>query len=194
MKPLTPGVLAVLMIAGTAAAQAPPATDPAAAALQRAQALIAASNCPSATARPAAPPVSLTDATVREASYHRIFIEGCGRRSQRNYLFIVMQDGSRRLVETLPGNTVTDPVLQGDAMQAARAAAAAAVPNCRQARPQEANFDGPDSEPNAPRRTRPWSEVWILEACGTVLAVPMRFTPTDRGTSFSAGAGVRRLN
>jgi hypothetical protein len=194
MKALCPGMLA-LLVAGAAAAQSPPAQgDAATAALQRARAFIASSSCPSATARPAAPPAQFADATVREATYHRILIEGCGRRSQRNYLALVLQDGTARMVETLPGNTVTDPILQRDAMQVAVAAGQAAALGCQQIRPVAANVDGPDSEPTAPRRTQPWTEAWILDACGTLLSVPMRFTPTARGTSFTAGSGVRRVN
>lgn len=184
--------LAFVLVAGAASAQAPDANE--AAALQRARGFIAASACPTATARPGAPPARLADPTVREATYHRILIEGCGQRSQRNYLAVVLQDGSRRMVETMPGSTVTDPVLQGDAIRAAMAAAAAAAPNCRMVRPVAADFEGQDAEPTATRRTRPWSETWLFDACDTMLAVPMRFTPTERGTSFSAGIGVRRGN
>jgi hypothetical protein len=184
--------LAMLAWLGTARAQ--PAQDAAAAALDRARAAIAAGPCRAATARAAAPPALLSDPTVREASYHRILIEGCGQRIQRNYLALVLPDGTRRMVEMLPGTTVTDPVLQRDAMNAATMAAATAAPACRQVRPRAAEFDGADREPQAPRRTRPWTESWIFEACGRLLAVPMRFTPTERGTSFSAGAGVRPLD
>lgn len=193
MRRFLPTALA-LLAAGPAAAQPAPARDGPAAALAQARAFIAASPCPAATARAAAPPAQLSDATVREASYHRILIEGCGRRMLRNYLHLVMPDGSARLVETLPGTTVTDPVLQRDAMRVASAAAHAGVPNCRQLHPRAAEFDGEDGEPRAVRRTRPWSEAWIFEGCGAFYAVSMRFTPTERGTSFSAGAGVRRLN
>ncbi|MBR0650800.1 hypothetical protein GXW78_14080 [Roseomonas terrae] len=197
MRSIPSGLLALLLTSGAALAQ--PATAPntaAAAALQRAQAFIASSGCPSATARPAAPPARFTDPTVREATYHRILIEGCGRRMQRNYLAVVMPDGASRMVETLPGTTVTDPVLQRDAMQAATAAARVAAPNCQQIRPQAADFDGQDSESTATRRTRAWTENWVFEACGQMLAVPMRFTPSPRGgTDFSASSSaVRRLN
>lgn len=185
--------IGLLLVGGPALAQAPP--TPQAAALARARAFIASSSCPTATARAAAPPEVFTDPTVREASYHRILIEGCGRRTQRNYLALVLPDGSGRMVETLPGNTVTDPVLQRDAMRAATAAAHASAPNCQQIRPLAAEFDGTDGEPNARRRTRPWSELWMFEACGTQLAVPMRFTPSAAGgTDFSASSSVRRLN
>jgi hypothetical protein len=98
------------------------------------------------------------------------------------------------MVETLPGTTTADPVLQRDAMTAATAAASAAAPECRQVRPRSAEFDGTDSEPEAPRRTQPWTESWTFEACGRVFAVPMRFAPTARGTSFTAGPGVRRMD
>jgi hypothetical protein len=190
MKPLACRVAALLVVCGPALAQ----PSPEAGALARARASIASSDCAGATARPAAPPTRLSDATVREATYHRILIEGCGRRAQRNYLALVLPDGTARMVETLPGTTVTDPVLQRDAMQAAGAAAAAAAPGCRDIRPRAADFEGPDGEPNAPRRTRPWAEAWVFEACGVLLSVPMRFTPSAQGgTGFSATA-PRRLN
>lgn len=196
MKTIISG-LALLLASGVASAQPSPASEAAAAAaLQRAQALIASGNCPTATARPAAPAAQFSDPTVREASYHRILIEGCGRRMQRNYLALVMPDGAGRLVETLPGTTVTDPVLQRDAMQAAAAAARTAAPGCQQVRPQSADFEGQDSEPTATTRTRPWVEAWVFEACGRLLSVPMRFSPSSRGgTDFSASSGsIRRLN
>jgi hypothetical protein len=186
-------LLGALALLAAAPALAQPA-DPAAEVMARVRAAIAGSQCPSATARPAAPPSRLADNTVREASFHRILVEGCGQRSQRNYLALVMLDGTRRVEEYLPGTTMTDPLLQRDALRAATMAASAAAQGCRQVQPRAANFDGPDSEPNAPRRTRPWAELWIFEACGALLGVPMRFNPTDRGTGFTAGAPVRRLN
>lgn len=190
MNTLACRVAALLLACGPALAQ--PSSE--AGVLERARAVIASSDCPAATARPAAAPTLLADATVREATYHRILIEGCGRRMQRNYLALVLPDGTARMVETLPGTTVTDPVLQRDAMQAAGAAAAAAAPGCRQIRPRAADFEGTDSEPGAPRRTRPWVETWFFEACGALLSVPVRFTPSAQGgTGFSATA-ARRLN
>jgi hypothetical protein len=190
MNTLAGRVAALLVACGPALAQ--PSSE--AGALAQARAFIASSDCPTATARPAAPPTRLADATVREATYHRILVEGCGRRAQRNYLALVLPDGTARMVETLPGTTVTDPVLQRDAMQAAGSAAAAAAPGCRQVRPRAADFEGTDSEPGAPRRTRPWAEAWVFEACGALLLVPMRFTPSAQGgTSFSATV-PRRLN
>jgi hypothetical protein len=185
-------VLILLAATGPALAQAP--SGPEAAALQQARAFIAASACPAATARPAAPPTRLSDPTVREATYHRILVEGCGRVVQRNYLALVLPDGTGRMVETLPGNTVTDPVLQRDAMQAAGAAARAAAPNCQQIRPVSADFEGGDSEPNVARRTRPWTETWVFDACGTRVAVPMRFAPSASGGTGFTASGARRGN
>lgn len=190
----TLGMISLLALAGTALAQSPPGPDAAASALSRARAFIASSSCPTATAHPAAPPESFSDPTVREASFHRILIEGCGHRIQRNYLVIVLADGTRRMVETLPGTTVTDPILQRDALRAATMAARHAASNCPQVSPRGTDFVGPDSEPNAPRRTRPWSETWTFEACGALLGVPMQFVPTNGGTNFTAGSPVRRLN
>lgn len=197
MRTIPSGLLALILVSGTAQAQSPAAPDgAAAAALQRAQTFIASSGCPAATARPAAPPTRFNDPSVREASYHRILIEGCGRRTLRNYLAIIMPDGTGRMVETLPGTTVTDPVLQRDAMQVAMAAARTGAQGCQQIRPQSADVDGTDSEPAAPRRTRPWTETWVFEACGARVAVPMRFSPSSRGgTDFSATtSAVRRLD
>jgi len=183
----------ILLLSGAhALAQNP--NDAAAAALESARATIAQDNCPSATARPAAPPVQLSDNTVREASYHRILIEGCGRSMQRNFLSLVMLDGSRQMMETLPGTTTTDPVLQRDALRAALMAAQAAAPECRQIRPVAAHMDTPDPDAGASRRTQPWTETWIMNACGAMLAVPMLFTPTGQGTTFTARSNVRRLN
>jgi hypothetical protein len=190
MNAIASRVLALLVASTPALAQ--PQTPAEAAALQRARAFIAQGPCPAATARPAAPPARFTDPTVREATYHRILIEGCGRRSQRNYLALVLPDGTGRLVETLPGTTVTDPILQRDAMQAAMAAARVAAPNCQQLRPGAADFEGADSEPTAARRTRPWAETWVFEACGARVAVPMRFAPSATGgTGFTASGGRR---
>ncbi len=194
MKTALCTTLALVVAGSTAFAQPAPAPDPAAAALQQARSFIAASRCPSATARPAAPPTAMRDNTVREATYHRILIDGCGQQTQRNYLAIILLDGTRRINELLPGSTVTDPVLQRDAMQAATASANATVRNCQQIVPRDSRFDGQDTEPTASRRTRPWAEIWLMDACGTMLTVPMRFTPTDRGTSFTAGAATRRAN
>jgi hypothetical protein len=195
MNPVASGLLALFLASGAAFAQSSPGADAASVALGQARAFIASSTCPAATARPAGPPARFADSTVREAFVHRILIEGCGLRMQRNYLALVMPDNSRRMVEMLPGTTVTDPVLQRDAMQGAVSAARAAAPGCEQIRPLAADFEGHDEEPTAPRRTRPWMESWIFEACGTRFAVPMRFTPSAAGgTNYSASSTVRRLN
>ena len=187
-------LFAMALFGAAAPALAQPGPDPAAAAavMERARARIAASPCPTAAARPAAPPTPIVDATVRTASYHRILIEGCGQRAQRNWVFMVLNDGRRSVLEMLPGNSVADPVLQQDAMRAARLAAQAAVPGCQQVLPLSGEFDGPDAEPGVARRTRPWTETWIMEACGIRLGVPMLFTPTATGTSFTARQPVRR--
>ena len=193
MKTAFFATLALAFTGATAFAQPLP-PDAASAALQQARSFIASSRCPAATARPDAPPSVMRDSTVREASYHRILIEGCGQRMLRNYLATILLDGTRRINELLPGSTVTDPVLQRDAMQAATASASATARNCQQITARDSRFDGQDSEATAPRRTRPWAEIWLMDACGTMLTVPMRFTPTDRGTTFTASAATRRAN
>ena len=164
MKTAFFATLALAFAGGTAIAQPAPAPDPAAAALQQARSFIASSRCPAATARADAPPRVMRDSAVREATYHRILIEGCGQQTHRNYLAIILLDGTRRINELLPGTTVTDPVLQRDAMQAARASASATARNCQQITPRDSRFDGPDTEATAPRRTRPWAEIWLMEA------------------------------
>lgn len=186
----TPLLLAALFAAASPAL-AQPATDATAAVLEQARAAIAQSRCPSAAAREAAPPVRIVDATVRQASYHRIAIEGCGLRALRNWVFILQQDGARRVMQTLPGSTVADPLLQQDALRAARMSAQASAPGCQQIVAVTGDFDGPDAEPGVPRRTRPWTETWIMNACGTRYSVPMLFTPTATGTSFTARQAAR---
>lgn len=165
--------------------------DPGARVLETARQSMVQANCAAATARQATAPTPLVDQTVRAATYYRVLVEGCGQRRQMNYVHIVLHDGNTRLLAMLPGTTAADPLLQRDALGAARMSAQAAVPECREVRPVGTDFDSPDAEPGAARRTRPWTETWHFDACGTAVRVPMLFTPTASGTSFTARRAER---
>jgi hypothetical protein len=135
-----------------------------------------------------------------EATYHRILIEGCGSRIQRNYVASFYQsDGAWHSIEWLHGTgalldpTGTDwsPAL---ALGAADRAVRNAAPNCNEIMPRSLDVDGSDSGPTAGHRTRPWTEIWVFEACGPRFAVEMRFSPNGSGSIDFGVSLVRRLD
>ncbi len=179
------------ILAGAAQAQTGEAAQ---AAMEQARQTLEAEGCRSASLRLAMPPfpVPLRDPTVRQMVYVRVVAEGCGAPRLLNTLVASMTDGSRRLLPQPNGNTNADPVLQRDVRGPVLAAATMrAAPDCRDPRIVDTRLEG-----TAPTGPQPWQETWIVQACGVLVAVPVRFTPTAAGgTDYGVNpGGVRRLN
>ncbi len=111
----------------------------------------------------------------------RTFVDCQPRASQRNFLAI-MEGSEPRMIELLPGNSETDPVLQRDAFSGSSAAVISAKPqNCDKQWVTDTRISG-NRKPN-----EPWIEIWSYDLCGTKADVEMTFTPSaTRGTTWSA--------
>lgn len=109
------------------------------------------------------------------------FIVDCKPRTQRNFLAII-DDGKPRMIELLPGNSATDPVLQRDAFAGSSAAVAGAKPQgCDKQWVTDTRING-ERRVNAP-----WSEIWSYDLCGKRADVEMTFTPSPAsGTTWGA--------
>ena len=70
------------------------------------------------------------------------------------------------------------------------------APDCDRTTVNETRFTGPAGlASRVGRVTQPWTETWVLGACGRLLAVPMEFTPNEGGTAIRIdGRAVRALN
>ena len=103
------------------------------------------------------------------------YVVGCTPRTMRNFL-LVLEGEQPRVIDLLPGNTNTDPLLQRDALQgrlhggrrhcARRIATRRLVTDTRLTSKIE--------------RGAPWTERWIFDLCGTKAEVEMTFTPSDQ--------------
>lgn len=110
------------------------------------------------------------------------YLIDCSPRARRNLMIIVENDHARA-IELLPGETKTDPRLQRDAIQIARAAATAVgTPDCK----KSWTTDTKAVEAYKDAHT-PWVERWSFDVCGKPAVVEMSFLPGgDSGTSISA--------
>lgn len=110
----------------------------------------------------------------------RTFVD-CQPQAQRNFLAI-MEDNGPRMIELLPGSSMTDPVLQRDAFTGSSAAVVPAKPkNCDKQWVTDTKLAG-EYKPNVP-----WVETWSYDMCGTKANVEMTFMPSaTSGTTWSA--------
>lgn len=110
----------------------------------------------------------------------RIVID-CKPRTQRNFLAI-MEGNSPRMIELLPGNSATDPVLQRDAFAGSSAAIAGARPQgCDRQWVIDTRLQGER------RANAPWTEIWSYDLCGKKADVEMTFAPSaSQGTTWNA--------
>jgi hypothetical protein len=132
------------------------------------------------------PAAALTDIVpfpVKPAttSWVESYVVGCKPRSKRNFLVMLEQD-KPQIAELLPGLTVTDPLLQRDAVTGARAFVDVLKPEgCEKMVFADTRLAEPLSGAG-----KPWVEVWTFNQCGTMGSVEMTFTPSPDGTKWAA--------
>lgn len=194
-------IAGMLLVAVCAGASHPSRADTAGeedAALRVAREGIARGSCPSAAARMAAPATVLpnTEAGVRQVAYARVLVQGCSRAMIVNYLVATLADGRRSVTTQIPGDTAAELRLQRDVLPFVLGAGEArAVPDCKKGAVSNTVFEGSAPPSGQTRLTQPWRETWVVEACGVRIAVPITFTPNERGTLYAIRSGeIRRLN
>jgi hypothetical protein len=135
---------------------------------------------------PADPQIALTEIIPYPVqrgtiSWIERYVVGCTPRTMRSFL-LVLEGEQPRIIDLLPGNTNTDPLLQRDALKGAYTAVAPAAPK---------DCDKPvvaDTRLLSKiERSAPWTERWMLDLCGTKAEVEMIFTPSaSSGTGWTA--------
>ena len=119
----------------------------------------------------------------------RVEATGCGPTRLLNVLTIAHSDSPMQVVGMMPGDTLTDPMMQKNALQYAEAIAVRGVPpGCKQLAFLNTKFDGfiglPNPEVTDGRESRPWRELWTMTACGSEFDIGLIFTPNQRGTAL----------
>ena len=108
------------------------------------------------------------------------YIVACNPRSVRNFLML-LEGEQPRIMELVPGQTNADPLLQRDVLQGAAAATAAVRPaSCDKTYVIDTQVTKPADSAGL------WIERWTYDLCGTKAQTDMTFTPSDRGTTWSA--------
>ena len=126
----------------------------------------------------------------------RVEATGCGPTRLLNVLTIAHSDSPLQVVGMMPGDTLTDPMMQKNALQYAEAIAVRGVPpGCKQLAFINTKFDGfiglPNPEVTDGRESRPWRELWTMTACGNELDIGLIFTPNQRGTALTGQNPVK---
>ncbi len=117
---------------------------------------------------------------------------GCGSERLLNALTVASPDGALETRPLLPGSTIADPQLQrrqralrggghgrhARRLRAGRACWTRAMSAWRGSRPGPA--------PPRTARSRPWTEIWTLQACAKRVQVEMHFKPDATGTDIRA--------
>jgi hypothetical protein len=126
----------------------------------------------------------------------RVEATGCGPTRLLNVLTIAHSDTPMQIVGMMPGDTMTDPMMQKNALQYAEAIAVRGVPpGCKQLAFLNTKFDGftglPNTEVTDGRESRPWRELWTMTACGSEFDIGLTFTPNQRGTALTGQNPVK---
>ena len=167
-----------------------------AAVLRMARAMLATGGCREAAPEITDPPISMEDPGFPGAMRQLVLVRDCGGVGLLNVMIAPVPGGGERLSPLFPGTTIADASLQRNGLRHAVSAARAAAPTCDRITVNETRLNGPAGlAPRTGKTTQPWTETWVLGACGRLVAVPMEFTPDERGTLIRIdGRGVRPLN
>jgi hypothetical protein len=112
-------------------------------------------------------------------------VRGCGMTRRISVLAFVREGGRIERLPLLPGTTLSDPVIQREAIPYAISGAYAKIPDrCHDIQVRNTDFIGYD--PTSLEGKKPWREVWTVDACKTSIAVDMLFRPDAEGTTVIA--------
>jgi hypothetical protein len=103
---------------------------------------------------------------------------------RRTFLLFASGRDEPKAVEAVPGRTIADFTLQRDVLQGVAAATISRAPaRCKGVQVRDTRVE------SATDISKPWTEVWTLDACGSAIDVEVKFTPsTGGGTDWTIKA------
>ena len=122
-------------------------------------------------------------------------VSGCGNDTTLNLFFAGTPGDKVNVLVAAPGGSRADLALQKDAFSHAALGARTIAKDCTAFYVRHTTFDGfgsidpPSADPGPDSRSRPWHETWMMTGCGRAFAVPIQFTPDDKGTTISQHLG-----
>lgn len=131
----------------------------------------------------------------------RFRLDRCGESKVYNALFVARDGGPPAVQPSFPGTTLANAILVHDALPGARTSAMAAIAST--GRPADCKefyvydmqvVEAPHDVTERGKTFRNvWNERWTFSYCGTLVDVPMRFTPSpDGGADFQSSTGTMR--
>jgi hypothetical protein len=121
-----------------------------------------------------------TGETAAEGSaWQERYLIRCKQDVRRTFLLFLSAKDGMKSMELTPGGTIADITLQRDVLQGATTAALinrAAPTKCKNARVRDSRVTAGTGLSNTP-----WTEVWVMDVCGTSIDVEIKFTPSPQG-------------
>lgn len=119
-------------------------------------------------------------------------VDSCGVERRHNIQSIVA-DGKVQMIGKLNGTTISNLLLQRDAVKIAETAARQKVGGpCDKSTVLDTEFKSLEGEPIANAKDGPksrvWKETWTVWTCGKEVLLPLTFTPDATGTAIAADA------
>ena len=120
--------------------------------------------------------VSPEKPTSEGSAWEETYAISCKERVRRTFLlFLSVKEGMKHS-ELAPGDTLADAILQRDFLQSATAAAISrARAGCRGTQVRNTRVT------SATGASQPWTEVWSMDACGTLVDINVTFSPSPKG-------------
>jgi hypothetical protein len=119
-------------------------------------------------------------------------VTGCGKTKLQN-LFTMSNGSQSKLVTSVPGTTLADPMLVHDTLSRVYAGAKPKLGACTSLRVIDTAFMSFDGGPPSDKTAKttlgpPWHEIWMVDGCGTTLPVTVHYTPEVTGIAIAAQA------
>ena len=110
------------------------------------------------------------------SAWEETYAINCKERVRRTFLlFLSVKEGMKHS-ELAPGDTIADAILQRDFLQGATAAAMSrARAGCKGAQVRNTRVTSTTGA------SQPWTEVWSMDACGTLVDINVTFSPSPKG-------------
>jgi len=118
-----------------------------------------------------------------------IFLQGCGERTQLNFLVSAEKDGSLpTIVPLVPGLTEVNPINQAEAVNKALMYAQTADPKCVDMFVAYSRFYKWRNLSMSDKSIHPWFEKWYVDVCGKEQEIIMQFIPDEAFNMFKIQA------
>jgi hypothetical protein len=123
--------------------------------------------------------VAAGETTAEGSAWQERYLIRCKQDVRRTFLLFLSAKDGMKSMELTPGGTIADMTLQRDVLQGATTAALinrAAPTKCKNARVRDSRVTHGTGLSNTP-----WTEVWVMDVCGTSIDVEIKFTPSPQG-------------